>query len=236
MTDTHNLNDILISARTKLCHDFADESIDIRLEAMHVHVVDAKRLAQTLCGRSERRYFNVPAYYDPNKHIIYLNETMLSRESDTTIFIICYHELLHAISHHQNYQKENANVFQSGAKIEQFSYQFYNCSNRLLNEGIVQFLTNFYNQADDDNYAYRHEAKLIRKAANQIGLTHFKRALLHGRLDSLESAFDHVFGTDSFRSFSRLLDKKEYSRAEAFLTPLSVMVFRPASHESISSA
>ncbi|HEY1074386.1 MAG TPA: hypothetical protein VGE59_01650 [Patescibacteria group bacterium] len=236
MIETRDLHAILISACKKLERDFAYEELGARLDTIRVKIVDAKELSHTLCGRKERRFYHVPAYYDPNKHVIYLNETMLFQENDTTVFIICYHELLHAISHHRNYQEENTNIFQSGAKIEQFSYQFYNCSNRLLNEGIVQFLTNYYNNADDNAYAYSSETKLIRKAAQLIGMTPFKRALLFGNLDSLESAFDGLFGAYSFRSFSKLLDKKEYAHAEALLTPLSVMVLSPLLQESLSSA
>lgn len=191
-------------------------------------------MAQNLRCDNYRRFINIPAYYDPNKKAVYLNRQTVEKQTQKTLFIICYHELVHAASIHRNYRDNGLNIFQSGIKLERFGKQHYSCSNRMLNEGMTQFLTNYYNTTADSDYAYAHESALVRRVASILGVESIKQAMVAEGYEQFEQLFNQTFGRDSFSLFSHWLDKRRYQKAAAILdeaNPVFVPTFQ--SHVTI---
>lgn len=212
------MTDSFIHARNKLLRDLPCTIIRNRVAQVTVSVKDASDMAKNINGDNYRRYLNIPAYYDPNDHTVFLNRQALTRTSEATNFIICYHELIHGASVHKNYRNERGSyIFQSGVKIERYGKRTYTCKNKLLNEGLVQFFTVHYNQVRANDYGYAQEVRLVTVIAEHLGTAILEQALFYGEYDKLCTEFDAHFGTGSFARFSSALDRRDYRKAESIL-------------------
>ncbi len=178
-------------------------------------------MAQNLTGDNYRRYATVPAYYDPNDRVVYLNAQTEQSLAPQTLFIICYHELIHGASFHSDYAEQADYVYQSGIKRERYGPSRYSCANRLLNEGMVQYFANTNNATNHSDYAYPYETKLVAKLVDILGQEIIYNALFYGQTQQLEQTFNGVFGRNTFGRFSRLLDKRQYEKASAIINPPS---------------
>lgn len=208
---TTRIKDTFASAYKTIAADFSSETTNDHLANIKMAPLTAPVRGGDQCKAKNR----VPAYYNPNNHTIYFNRAILNTLSETTIYNICYHELLHAISCHQSYDTTTATVFQSGIKMEFYSGGPYRCVNRGLNEGIVQYLTNVHTHTYE--HAYKNEVYLVAQAISFIGLDPFLTAFFEGEVSVLESSFDEVFGQGAFTDFARAIDNKDYDKAEATL-------------------
>jgi len=208
---------IFRTAQLAIRNDFSRSGIQERINAIHVKLVDPAEIAKNLHVDNYRRYVTVPAYYDPNAHTVYLNKPVLSEEPEPTIRFVCYHELLHGASTHQDYTDGNAHIYQSGLKIERYENGRYMCQNRLLNEGCIQFLTKQHNPVPINGYAYQYETDLVAHMAKKIGIKLITNALFHHGYQDLIEAFQSQYGPGSFYRFSRLIEKRKYDEASTLI-------------------
>ncbi len=201
------------------------------LASTEVAIVTSHELGRSL-GRSSA--VRVPAYYNPNDHTIYLNKSILAHTTAKKIFNICYHELTHATSYHHTWQEGRASYFQSGLKLEVYRGAAYSCHHRALNEGVVQFLTNAETQGLEP--AYQDEVTCIAFMMMVIGITVVKQTLAQGSLHRLEETFHAHFGDNTFQTFSRLLDKKEYHAAQQLLAQKTFVYQTPIAEPAYADA
>lgn len=174
-------------------------------------------MANHLYGDNYRSYVRVPGYYDPNSHTIFLNKKTFSRTSAQTAFIICYHELVHSLSCHRVVKTKRYQAFQSGIKIERFSPKGYSCLHRALNEGIVQYLTAYYNRIPVEDYAYAKEVALVQQIATTLGHEFIQATLTRGTWRVFKYRFEQHYGANTFECFSQLMDTKHYTEARQIL-------------------
>lgn len=215
-------------AREKVITDFNCEIISERLQNIEAIIETPQGMAKNLRVDNYRRFLRIPAYYDPNKQRVHINEKALKQNSEQTLFIICYHELIHGASTHRNYQQNNQNIFCSGVKIERYSKNKYSCENRLLNEGFVQYFTNVFNNCNDQDYAYPQEVGVVRQLVKDLGETIIRNALTAGCFDAFVTAFEQKYPV-SFLEFSQLVDMQKYTEAEALIQqPLLFPFYAPA--------
>ncbi len=208
---------IFLSALQKIAADLKDTESTSKLNAIKLRILPAHSFAKSLHATQYRRYTHIPAYYDPNGHSVYLNQDALLGMPAKTIHLICYHELVHAVSRHDDYWQNNVHFFQSGLKIETYRDHNYTCANRLLNEGITQFLTVYFNNVESKDYAYRDEVKLIEQLVGVIGFEAVRDALLSGKIQNFIAAFEFHFGRGQFHAFTNALEKQNYSAAQSIL-------------------
>jgi hypothetical protein len=211
------VENVFYQAKVKILQDYSDRTITNRISTIKLATVTSKEMARTLSADSYTSAKSVPAFYDPNNHTVFLNSRAISKADSTTSFIICYHELMHAASHHVNYQIHEANIFQSGIKIETYLSNNYSCTNRLFNEGIVQFLTTDNNLVDPARFGYYQEVRLITRLVHDLGKKLLEQAIFNGAHGFFMTRFDEHYGRGRFAEFSLALDKKHYQGAEMIL-------------------
>jgi len=208
---------IFLAAQKKIIEDFSCPIVSDRLESIDCCLDTASSLSRNLRQDNYRDTTRIPAYYDPNNHTVFLNRSCLAFTPEKIIFVICYHELVHGASLHVNYDLPGVSVFQSGIKFERYHKRNYRCFNRLLNEGIVQFLTVDNNQLSVQDYAYVKEVMIVQELVHQLGLTVVKKALLYEQYTQLKTRFEERFGPSSFTTFTQDIDQKQYHKAYHFL-------------------
>lgn len=158
---------------------------------------------------------NVPAYYNPNTHAVYLNRTLLDKASPKIVHNICYHELLHAVSHHASINYQGRRILKSGLKIQMWDDENrQRVIHRGLNEGLTQYLANSHT---DGGPAYREEVRIIGRLTQLIGLQPLNAAYFGPSIDRLERQLSAKLGVNGFNDLSELIDKKNYSAAMAYM-------------------
>jgi len=211
------VQDIFISAKNKVLDDFSCPIVHRRIRHVRSRIVPQHVMSSNLNGDNYRRKRSIPAYYDPNIHTVFLNDTALTGYDDTTLFVICYHELVHSASLHISYNLAALNVFQSGIKFERYYQTDYKCFNRLLNEGIVQYFTTANNGFDYTNFGYPREVALVVTLATDLGSVCIKNALLYEDYPQFKVRFEAIYGHESFAHFTELLDNRDYVGAQSIL-------------------
>lgn len=158
---------------------------------------------------------NVPAYYNPNTHAVYLNRTLLDKASPKIVHNICYHELLHAVSHHASINYQGRRILKSGLKIQMWDDENrQRVIHRGLNEGLTQYLANSHT---DGGPAYREEVRIVGRLTQLIGLQPLNAAYFGPSIDRLERQLSAKLGVNSLNDLSELIDKKNYSAAMAYM-------------------
>lgn len=215
---SHDIHSLFLLTQNKILQDFSDSVVAERLTVLKAEVRSPENMGLGFGRDHYRRFAGIPAYYDHNQRAVFLNEKAIERTNERTLAIICYHELIHGASFHQNYHHDQTtNVFQSGVKIERYRNKRYACYNRSLNEGIVQFFTNQHNGAEDHHYAYPYETAIVRKLSHKVGIKPLKQALIYNHYELFVAAFHELFGEGSFFQFSRALDRRHYTEAQAIV-------------------
>jgi hypothetical protein len=214
-----SLTSLLSSVQQKIARDFPDS---LSLATLSTTVLDAPswRVRQP-------RHPRTPGYYDANAHTIYLNKTVLEDFSTATIATIYYHELLHALSFHRIIKKSTARIFQSGVRLETYSFTGRcQVKHGRLNEGIVQYFSNEF--TDNVELAYNNEVMAVSIVVTYLGRAPFLNALLEGDIHGLETMFDACFGDGAFHHFSEALDARQYNLAISVIaTPVVAVTTLP---------
>jgi hypothetical protein len=211
------VQDIFYRAHNKLLEDLSCSTVESRMHNIHVQIVTSQAMVTNLKADNYERFAHIPAYYDPNIHTIFLNKTHLSSLPSKTIFIVCYHELIHGASLHVSYKLPGVNVFQSGIKFERYRTNQYKCYNRLLNEGMVQYLTTYYNKLDSEQFAYPKEVGVVKQIAQDLGVEVVKNALLYEQYTHLKTRFDAFYGQDTFAQLTDSMDKRAFRKVKLIL-------------------
>lgn len=162
---------------------------------------------------------NVPAFYDANDHIIHLNHRLLSGLKSETSALICYHELIHAASHHAADESDGSTTLWSGIRIELFNRagRRTRVYNHLLNEGVVQAFAVEALGLEHEDYAYRREVGVAHRLIESVGYRTVADALFAGRYDQLEHRFAAAHSNAAITELGTLVDSREYDAAEAWL-------------------
>lgn len=227
---THELYSIFLKAQAKLSSDFNNEAVKT-----HLHTLKVRTYNNRPSSRGTDQYrakSRVPAYYDPNCHTIYLNSLLLGELRESTVYNVCYHELVHAASYHHSYPaNDGAVVYQSGIKLEIYRGSNYACRNRGLNEGTVQSIAN---KNTIQEVAYSQEAELVELAQDSIGTEPFYNALFEGEVFALETTFNAYFGKGTFRQFATALDKRDFETARDLVTQPVITIDIPLVPATVS--
>lgn len=228
------IDSLFINAKQRLTNGLPAPELHARLSTLAMEVVAPATMVHNLTGDNYRNYTRIPAYYDPNTHTIFINRAIVPDVNEKTLYTICYHELVHGASYHSTYTEGDAQVFQSGIKTERYGDGWYTCAHRLLNEGIVQYFTVKHTNQNHENLAYKHEVAIVKQLIEKLGEPVISRALYYGTVTELEDVFNRNFGAGTFFTFSRHIDKRRYSEAEAMVTVTAPLTLQKQSPSYVS--
>lgn len=182
--------------------------------------IDSTALGLWVPGRNDpdliQQYqpeYRIPAFYDPNKDTVYINEP-LSRELDKQLLTdIFHHELIHAIGDHSITEKEAEVTYKSGLKLQvvrgRKEYSYF----KGLNEGFVQYLSNQITGKRQNPQAYRREVAIVGQLVEKIGLTVFWQAFFYDQLSPLYQQAELKLGKGSLRKIDARMNKGNYRGA-----------------------
>lgn len=204
-----------VSIRQRVIQDLGDNFHPLLLEELSLQLNYRKRFHNSSSDQYRGKAAKVPAYYNPNSHVIHLNLEVLEKASRDLVENIYYHELLHAASHHSRVRYQNLDVLKSGLKIQTWDdSDRHTTLHRGFNEGLTQYLANCYTKGGP---AYKHEVRLVGKLTRKIGLAELKAAYFGPRIDLLNRKVAVGLGRNFLHELSSLLDKKRYEEAETLL-------------------
>jgi hypothetical protein len=203
-----------ISVKERIAHDLHGHFDTSVLDTLTLSMSRTRQQGKS-ADQYRSKTSKVPAYYNPNNHSVHLNVSVLEAASEELVENICYHELVHAASHHAKFLANGRKVLKSGLKIQVWDEtDTQQTLHRNLNEGMTQYIANSYTNGGS---AYRNEVTIVGKLIQRIGLSELRAAYFGADIDKLEEKVRVTLGEGVFEELSTLLDQKEYEAAEALV-------------------
>jgi hypothetical protein len=208
-----NYEQYFVAVKNRVINDLGDAFSSATLDHLSLALNYKKYTRNDANDQYRAQAAKVPAYYNPNTHVVHLNVPVLERASESLIENIYYHELVHATSNHCRMSYRGKRVLKSGLKIQSWDLEDNQTTlYRGLNEGLTQYFANTYTVGGP---AYKSEVEIIGKLVKRIGMKELRQAYFDTGIEALDRKIGAVLGEGFLAELSDLVDAKEFEAAHA---------------------